>query len=327
MKDDWPGPDTCGVKLAQFEHMTQQMTQAAPRLEQLADELWQALNGAGVSTAPAMEIKRIAAWAGQAASDLRRRNLLVHDLDRQKLAFTVCRPDGTYLTLPDRYTDQVAYADGRRAAELFRRAASGDASAQSALRGIQPDDITPMFARALIESLGARALVKLPMSLTFRIVGDRDQRHAADTRATLALLGRALALATDPNGKGYVGGEYLNALRTAGRANFPPLSTPPNGTSGYQSLATLIGSSSGTRFSAHFIDVVGNDMIAYDTGLRKSLGQAPLPDLTGEYGLGNALDPSTTKPIPGERKTDFLAPLFEAAAASGKAASQALLTH
>ena len=64
-KDGWLGPDACGVKLAEFEHMTQQMTQAAPRLRQLADDLWQALNGAGVSTAPAMEIKRIAAWAGK----------------------------------------------------------------------------------------------------------------------------------------------------------------------------------------------------------------------------------------------------------------------
>lgn len=332
-RDAWLAPGTCGVKLAEFERITQQMTQAAPKLRELADALWQALNGAGVSTAPAMEVKRIAAWADEAASDLRRRCLLVHDLDRQKLAFTICRPDGTYRTLPDRYTDQVAHANGRRSAELFRRAASGDASAQAALRRLRPGDITPMFAKALLESLRPEELLKLPMALAQRLAGDigrqRPSRdaHAADTRATLALLGRSLALATDPGGKGYLGDDYLSALREAGRTNLPPLSTPPNGTSGYQSLATLIGSAGDVRFSTRFIDLVGNDMIAYDSGLRKTLGQAPLPDLTGKYALGNALDPSTTTVTGGERKTDFLAPLLEAAAVSGTAASQALLNH
>ncbi|MFD0685441.1 hypothetical protein [Actinomadura fibrosa] len=330
--DGWLGPDTCGVKLAQFEQMAQQMTRAAPALARLADELWQALNGAGVSTAPAMEVKRIAAWAADAAADLRRRDVLVHDLDRQKLAMSVCRPDGTYLKLPDRYTDQVAYAEGRRATDLLRKAATGDAAAQKALRRMRPEDVTPMFAKALLESLGPEELLKLPMSLTMRLAGDANNdrpalaAHAADTRAILAILGRSLALTTDPARKGYLGDDYLSALRAAGRTTFPPLSVLPKGTAGYQSLATLLGST-GTRFSAHFIDTVGNDMVAYDSGLRPTLGQVPLPDLAGRYGLGNALDPSATDIRTGGRRTDFLAPLLLAAAASGKEASQKLLTH
>ncbi|QXJ22095.1 hypothetical protein AGRA3207_003041 [Actinomadura graeca] len=328
-KDGWLGPDTCGVKLTEFEHMTRQMTAAAPGLRRLADELWQALHGAGVSTAPAMEIKRIADWADGAASDLRRRTVLVHDLDRQGLAFTVCRPDGTYLKLPDRYTDQVAYADGRRKADTFRRAAHGDASAQAALRRLRPDDLTPMFAKGLLESLGPEELLKLPMALSLGLAGDLNRHRpgtdarAADTRAVLALLGRSLALATDPHGKAYLGDDYLTGLREAGRTTFPPRATLPNGTAGYQSLATLIGSSD-TRFSTRFIDVVGNDMVAFDSGIRKNLGEAPLPDLAGRYNLGNALDPSKAK---GDGKTDFLSPLLEAAGASGREAAQALLNH
>ncbi|WP_067795557.1 hypothetical protein [Actinomadura formosensis] len=333
MGDAWLDPGTCGVKLAEFEHMTQQMTQAAPKLAELADQLWQALNAAKVSTAPAMEIKRIAAWADRAASDLRRRNQLAHDLDRQKLAMVVCRQDGTYLKLPDRYTDQVGYAAGRRSADLFRRAASGDPAARAALRRLHPQDITPMFAKGLLEALGPEALLKLPMDLTAPLAADVRQprdgldAHAAETRAALALLGRSLALATRPDTRAYLGDDYLRALTAAGRENFPPLSTPPNGTSGYQSLSTLLTAAGDTRFSAHFIEVVGSDMIAYDSRLRKTLGQEPLPTLTGKAGLGNALDPTTTKVVPGDRKTDFLAPLLTAAALSGKETSQALLTH
>ncbi|WP_242903178.1 hypothetical protein [Actinomadura terrae] len=330
--DGWLGPDACGVKLTEFERMTQDMSRAAPALRQLADDLWQALNGAGVSTAPAMEIKRIAAWTEDAASDLRKRNMLVHDLDRQHLAFTVCRADGTYLRLPDRYTDQIGYAEGRRAAEMFRRAVSGDAAARTDLRRLQPPDITPLFAKGLLESISAEELLKLPMQLALKLSGDITQHrsgtdaNAADTRAILALLGRAVALGTDGQGKGYMGEEYLLALRRAGRTTFPPRATLPNGVAGYESLATLIASTD-TRFSFHFINVVGNDMIAYDSGIRKRLGQLPLPDLGARYRLGNALDPSTTGVKEDDRKTDFLSPLLAAAAASGPEAAQALLTH
>ncbi|GAA4064808.1 DUF6571 family protein [Actinomadura miaoliensis] len=333
MGDNWLGPDTCGVKLAQFEQMTRQMTQAAPKLEELADQLWQSLNGAGVSTAPAMEIKRIAAWASRAAADLRRRNVLAHNLDRQKLAFTISRPDGTYVTLPDRYTDQVAYADGRRVAGLLRRAADGDAAAKAALARVNPEDITPAFAKALLEALGPEGVVRLPIDLTFHLGGDIKQHRdgvdnqARDARQALAILGRSLALGTNPAKRsGYVGQEYLQRLNAAGRANFPPQSRPPHGVVGYQSLSTLLAAAGDARFSAEFITTVGSGMIANDR-THKDRHTWPLPDLAGRYGLGNALDPGTTKVVGGERRTDYLVPLLNAAAASGREGAQALLSQ
>ncbi|KAB2351659.1 hypothetical protein [Actinomadura rudentiformis] len=298
MADNWLGPDTCGVKLAQFEQMTQDMTKAGPRLAEMADQLWQALNGAGVSTTPAQEIQRIAAWAQEAAADLRRRNTLAHDLDRQKLTFSVCRPDGNFITLPDRYTDQVAYAEGRRLPPLLHRAAKNDPKALQGLRRYEPNDITPAFARALLEALGAEDLLKLPAA--FR----NDQN-------ILALLGRSLALATNPHRHAYAGDTFLIELTEAGRTTFPPGTKPPYGYAGYQSLSTLMAAAD-TRFSARFIKVVGGDMTEYDRVVRKALLGSPLPDLAGRFN---------------HRKTDFLIPLLNAAAASGREGAQALLNH
>ncbi|MFI0447752.1 hypothetical protein [Actinomadura sp. 6N118] len=286
------------MKLAQFEQMTQDMTKAGPQLAEMADQLWQALNGAGVSTAPAEEIKRIAAWAQQAAADLRRRNTLAHDLDRQKLTFGVCRPDGNFITLPDRYTDQVAYAEGRRLAPLLQRAAKNDPKALEGLRRYDPNDVTPALAKALVETLGAEDLLKLPAA--FRA-----------NENILALLGRSLALTTNPDRSAYIGDAFLTELTEAGRTTFPPGTKPPYGYAGYQSLSTLMAAGD-TRFSARFIKVVGGDMTEYDRTVRKALLGSPLPDLTGRF---NAT------------KTDFLIPLLNAAAASGREGAQALLNH
>ncbi|NVI89441.1 hypothetical protein [Actinomadura sp. BRA 177] len=89
----WLDPGTCGVKLAEFEHMTQQLTQAAPKLAGLADKLWQALNTAQVSTAPAMEIKRIAAWADEAASDMEPSEARPHHLSPRRRLRQLLAPD------------------------------------------------------------------------------------------------------------------------------------------------------------------------------------------------------------------------------------------
>ncbi|MEU5876300.1 hypothetical protein [Spirillospora sp. NPDC047279] len=329
MADNWLGPDTCGVKLVQFEQMAQDMTRAVSQLEDLADQLWQALNGAKVDTAPAMEIKRLATWAHEAATDLRRRNTLAHDLDRQKLAIEVCRLDGTYLTLPDRYTDQVAYGEGSRLAGLVRRAAAGDRKALADLRRYDPKDVTPALAKALVRTLGADGLLRLPVDLGRRLTVDVHQEGgdavARDTRNVLAILGRSLALTTDPGRSGYVGDAFFTQIMAAGRTTFPPGTEPPRGAAGYQSLSTLMTAAGNARFSARFMGTVGADMVDYDRHLPKNLG--PLPELSGHYDLGNALDPSTTKVTVGDRGTDFLLPLLHAAAASGREGAQALLSH
>ncbi|MBW8484713.1 hypothetical protein [Actinomadura parmotrematis] len=295
--DDWLAPGTCGVKLAEFDQLTRQMSRAAPGLSTLADQLWQALHSAGVSTAPAEEIRRLAAWAAEASTDLRRRNVLAHDLDHESPALKTCLPGGTYLTLPDRYSDQTAYMEGRRIAARLGRGASP---------GITAADLTPALARGLLDALGPAAMLDLARRAGAHAAANPgDVRLNADTRALHALLGRGLALTTDPHGPSYVGDPFLTALTAAGRATSPPRSAPPAGWAGYQTLSTLIGAS-GARFSPAFFARVGSDMIAFDSTVRHD-GRPPLPDLT-----------------PGH---DHLINLLDAAARSGPAAAQALLSH
>ncbi|WP_067490904.1 hypothetical protein [Actinomadura hibisca] len=320
MADKWLAPDTCGVKLAEFERMTQDMTRAAPQLAELADQLWQALNGAGVSTAPAMEIKRIAAWAREASIDLRRRNELVRAMDREQLAMRVCRADGTYLTLPDRYTDQIGYAEGRRVATLVRKAAAGDARARAELMRRDPADVTPAMAKALVTDLGAKGLFDVTGRLCDQVRAQRgDEALAQSTWKALGVLGRSLALTTDPGRKnGYAGGGFLGDLVREGQGNFPPSAALPAGITGYQALSTLLVSAGDNRFSPEFFKVVGTGMIAHDRHIRETFGNAPLPDLTGRF-----RDGASSSSAPGEGR-DFLVPLLNAAAASGKEGARAL---
>jgi hypothetical protein len=334
--DGWLDPGTCGVKLSQFEQMATEMSRSAPRLEQLSHQLWQALNTAGVSTEPAMEIKRIAQWAKEAATDLRRRNSLVREMDRQKLAFSFSTPDGTYFKLPDRYKDQLAYANGKRAVDLLRRAKDGDREAlrQISNLALGPDSRNPYFTKAFLEKLGAADMVEIPIMLAQRLRRDtRDgyddlQNSARDTRGALMLLSKSLAAGTDPTSRAHMDDDYLRQLRDAGRRMFPPSSQPPYGVSGYQGLSTVLAqtSSHSERFSAHFMEVVGRDMVAFDRETHKRLPYVVLPDLTGLNDLGDALDPGTGEVSPGARKTDMLAPLLTAAGES-KEASQALLDY
>jgi hypothetical protein len=320
--DEWLSPGTCGVKLREFEQLTRLMTRSGPELRDLAHQLWQALSGAGASTAPAMEILRIAEWAEQRSVELQRRNVLAHNLDREKPGFSICTQQGTYLILPDRYTDQVAYTDGRRTAELVRRAAQGDQQALAELRDLKPEALTPHFAQGLLSELGPRELLTIPITLASRLPAPDSPdltSSARDTRAVLALLGRSLVLGTSPNKPGFVGHDYLTQLTEAGRTTFRPFGThPPNGVAGYQALSTLLSTVRGERLSPTFLQVVGSDMIAYerDEGLTARL----LPDLSGEFHLGDALNPAT----PGGK--DYLIPLLLAAAQSGRTGAQTLLS-
>ncbi|MCP2335445.1 hypothetical protein [Actinomadura rupiterrae] len=339
------------MKLNEFEHMTRQMTRAAPALADLADQLWQTLNAAGVSTAPALEIRRLAAWATDAASDLRRRSLLAHDLDREHIAMKMCTPDGTYLTLPDRYTDQVAHIEGARAADALRRAAAGDRTAWDELNRIRPEDVTPSFAQSLMASLGPTNLLAIPIALAKPLSGEMnlepadgslhivsDSRLNADAkkaRTILTFLARSLATTTDPQSKAYLGDHFLDQLRDAGRSHFPPEAPPTSRTDGYQSLATILASSGPSKFSPAFFRVVGNDMIAYDKTQRKNTSEI-VTDLSGHFHLGNALDPGATKVVRDQAglisrhgsypQRELLSPLLEAAAHSGRDAAQTLLT-
>ncbi|MFD0856953.1 DUF6571 family protein, partial [Actinomadura adrarensis] len=227
------------------------------------------------------------------------------------------------------YGDQIAYADGRRTADLVRRAATGDQMAMAALRRIVPGDVKPAFAKGLLEALGPEALLRLPRGFTGQIKSALTDHPTADarawdTRAVLALLRRSLALTTHPGRSGYIGDAYLKQIVQAGRTTFPPGLNQPWAVAGYQSLSTILGAADTSRFSVHFLRTVGGDMIAYDREVHRQYW-APPSDLTGSYGMGNALDAGTTRVEQKTRRTDFLIPLFNTAAASGRQGAQALL--
>jgi hypothetical protein len=169
------------------------------------------------------------------------------------------------------------------------------------------------------------------------------------------LLGKALAVGTNPAGGGYAGDDFLERLKQQGRADHRFPAGGPNDTyTGYQSLATLLGlSDARPPFSARFMQVIGRDMIAYDREhrlgnplprtppgfvfpyvpgtprRRPEDGSAPMPDLVGLLQLGWALTPAGNRPTvepPAKGRTDFLNGLLRAAGSS-KDGSQALLGH
>jgi hypothetical protein len=325
IRDGWLDPGTCAVRLAPFEELTRLLTSAGPSLDSLAAQLSQALGAAGVPTGPANEIRRLATWAREAGADLRRRNQLVHDLDRQRLAFEVCRPDGIFVRLPDRYSDQLAESQGREAARLLRESASGDPQALRALCTMSREAASPYFAHGLLTTLGPSNVVGLPLLLaeSLKAAQNRfssDAGELADlTRSALSILGTALAVGTQPQSPlagplipvpAYAGDDFVSGLRDACHDRFAVALV------GYQGLSALLATSA-QPFSAHFMSVVGRDMISYDRAIAPSLPGTPLPSLASVYDLGSALGPSAAR-------TDFLVPLLSAAARSTQA-SQALL--
>jgi hypothetical protein len=332
MSDAWGSQDTCGVKLGPFEQLTRRMNAAAPSLENLSRELWNALNRAGVTTEPAVEILQISRWAAQTASDLTRRDRLVHELDRQDLVMKVCTPNGTYLRLPDSYADQLADGHARLAALAIRRAASGDLAALRRLRELGRETTEPLFARTLMESLGPDAAVRTPIDLTLRLriainnADDKGSSAASSVRLAFSLLSRSLAAVTDPDSAAYLGDVFLHRLVALGNDRYPHNFRFPGGIAGYQGLATLLAAPNPIPYSVRFMEVVGRDMIAFDRSMAPHLPGTALPTLVTVHDLGNALDGPTHCISPGPRTTDLLIPLLTLASA-GPATAQALLNH
>lgn len=348
MSDAWLSPDTCGVKLNQFEQLAQIFDGAAAKLERLSGEIAAALVQAEVDTAPALSIDHIASWARRVAPDLRRRAQLAQDLDKQGLATRFCSPatQGTLILLPDRFQDQVGQLKGREAGKLLSQAATGDRRALTELQALIDDATNPYFAEALLQSIGATGLIVLAAALAYQLHLDESrssrQRHLAldekHTNAVLQMLAAALAVGTAPTA-GPAGEAFLRQLQASGRAQHH---VPGAGSNdiiyGYQSLATIleIAVQTGTRFPLSFFRTIGLDMIAFDRqlphgrdlpipGLKSKLAanHFALGDLTQQEGLGIALNPSTNS-VPYGSRTDFLIPLFNVAQSS--AAAQTLLS-
>ncbi|WP_106396258.1 hypothetical protein [Actinocorallia populi] len=262
------------------------MGRSEEELEELARRLHAALASAGVDTGPAMEISRIARWAHEAGTDLRRRHRLVRDLDAQRPGFSVSVPDGVFVLLPDRYSDQQARVSGYQAADLFERAAAGDKGALRSLRNYEQYSGNPYFAAGLLARLGAVGVLNVPFGLArlLHVDGERGdtmaKADAADARTAVELLGRALADGTRPLSAGYAGDDFLTALTAAGRSGFPPGNNNPH-YFGYQGLGTILGSAGeGVKYSDAFIQVVGRDMLSYARRHDDSTWRA-VPDAAG----------------------------------------------
>ncbi|MEO5876015.1 MAG: hypothetical protein ABIS86_12595 [Streptosporangiaceae bacterium] len=322
--DGWLDPGTCGVQLAMFDQLTDIMNRSGPDLEQLAQQLYKALSTAGVDTAPALEIARIARWANEAGPDLKRRHRLAHDLDAQKLAMVACVTEGTFVKFPDRLGDQQGMVSGYQAAELFTKAMAGDRRALADLENYQDLAGNPWFAKALLDKLGPLDLVQLPVKLAHQLrlnqAEGRPGTSAEQTRAALALLGKALAAGTRPLGPGYVGNRFLTDLQAAGQTGFPSRSPQY---AGYQGLGAILAATGGTvRYSEAFLRTVGRDMIDYSRQQPTSSWK-PIPDVAALTDLGTLLDqPGQAETAPG----DYLIGLLTAAGAS-RLGAQVLLDH
>ena len=233
--------DFCGVKRPEFDTMTAKHTAAASQLDQLAQRLYGELSQAGLDVTPATRMRELAHRVRLQAEDLRRRQRLITELERQKIVFGACTPAGTFLPVPDGLDSAEAMLNGTLAA----LAASGGNvwPLTSAAHGAGD----PAFAKALVTRLGAAGVVKL---------------GAAPPQA-LQALSTALAVVTDPASPGYLGDGFLRQLVAAGRT--PPHEPDPERPSGYHHLAGILAAHGGAPpYSAAFAKIVGRDMLAMD---------------------------------------------------------------
>ncbi|GAA3531657.1 hypothetical protein GCM10022419_008330 [Nonomuraea rosea] len=327
-----------GVKPAQFDAMAGKHAEAARRLDELARALHGELQSAGLDTSPAARLRQLAGRVTTQAEDLRRRQRLVHELQRQRVTFGTSTPAGSFLELPDCLDAAKGLLDGTLAGRAALRSADGDAGALAELGKYATRAGDAEFVKAFLGVLGARGVTRLPGALAVRL---RDARACGDAelvaqlsrqgRTALRMLSTALAEGTDP--------AFRKDLVREGRAEHRAGDVTYTG---YQAQALIWRAHDGrTPFSKEFMEVVGRDAIVYEYEKRKDewaaardpLGrvfaraQIPLIDLAGALGLGTLLRPDQEMSAPGAKsRSAVLDDLFHAAS-SGREASQALLDH
>ncbi|GAA3445268.1 hypothetical protein [Planomonospora venezuelensis] len=340
------GPEFTGVRQAEFDAMAGEHTQAAGRLEQLAQALYGELQGAGLDTSPAVRLRELAGRVTAQAEDLRRRQKLVHELDRRKVAFGVSTPAGSFLKVPDTLEAARGLLDGTLAGRAALKGADGDARALAELEKYASRTGDAEFAKVFLSVLGAGGVTRLPGSLAVRLReaasrGDSDRvaRLSASGKQALRMLSTALAKGTDPKNPAYMGAGFLRSLAKEGRKEHKAGDTKY---AGYQAQALIWRAHDGkTPFSKEFMEVVGRDAVVYEQERYKSrwaaskdlLGrtfagdQIPMFDLASSLGLGGLLRPGTHAGGPGaQTRSSVVDDLFHAAS-FGKDASQALLNH
>ncbi|MET9063992.1 hypothetical protein ACWDR1_00400 [Streptosporangium sandarakinum] len=334
--------DFTGVKQPEFDTMAGKHTQAAGQLERLAQSLYGELQGAGLDTAPALRLRELAGRVGKQAEDLRRRQALVREMEKQDVVFGTSTAKGSFLEMPDGLNAAQGLLDGTVASRAARQAAGGDVKALATLQKYADRGEDPEFAKVFLRKLGAKGVTELPATLAERLRDGLDHGDTAGVatlsaqgKQALRMLGTALATGTDPKGKAYAGDDFLKELAAQGRAEH---TTGNVKYAGYQSQALAWRGHDGRPpFSAKFMETVGRDAIAYEKeqyerrwAASKAYGyrQVPLFDLAAALGLGTLLRPGqgvVTRPGK-QAKSAVVDDLFHAAGSSGEA-SRALLDH
>ncbi|MEV4574742.1 hypothetical protein AB0K16_15935 [Nonomuraea jabiensis] len=335
-----------GVKQPEFDTMASKHTEAARRLEELAQALHSELQSAGLDTSPAARLRQLAGRVTTQAEDLRRRQKLVHELQRQKVTFGRSTPTGSFLEMPDSLDAAKGLLDGTLAGRAALKAADGDAKTLAELETYASRSGDAEFVKAFLGALGAQGVTRLPGSLAARLSDARIHgdsavmaRLSSQGKKALRMLSTALAKGTDPKNPAYVGDGFLKNLVVEGRAEHKAGNTRY---SGYQAQALIWRAHDGQPpFSKEFMEVVGRDLIVYEHEQRKDqwaasrdmLGrpfggiQIPILDLAGALGLGTMLRPGSQASSPGMKdQSSVVEDLFHAAK-SNREASQALLNH
>ncbi|MEO3788911.1 hypothetical protein ABGB14_01795 [Nonomuraea sp. B10E15] len=335
-----------GVKQPDFDTMTSKHTEAARRLEELAQALHSELRSAGLDTSPATRLRQLAGRVTTQAEDLRRRQKLVHELQRQRITLGRSTPAGSFLEMPDGLEAAAGLLDGTLAGRAALKATGGDSTALAELEKYASRGGDAEFVKAFLGTLGAQGLTRLPGSLAAQL---RDARAHGDAgrvaqlasggSKALRMLSAALARGTDPKNPAYAGAGFLKQLVQQGRAQHKTGGTTY---SGYQAQALIWRAHDGKPpYSKGFMETVGRDVIVYEHEERKdewaasrdSLGrffagtQIPIIDLAGALGLGTLLRPETHAGAPGAKaRSSVIDDLFHAAKSS-REASHALLNH
>ncbi|KAB8195801.1 hypothetical protein FH608_009855 [Nonomuraea phyllanthi] len=304
------------------------------------------MRSAGLDTSPAARLRQLAGRVTTQAEDLRRRQNLVHELQRQKVTFGRSTPAGSFVEMPDGPEAAKGLLDGTLAGRAALSAANGEAKALAELEKYAARTGDAEFVKAFLGTLSTAGVTRLPGSLAAqlrdaRAHGDTDRaaQLAASGQKVLRMLSAALARGTDPKNAAYRGADFLKDLVEQGRAQHQAGDVTY---SGYQAQALIWRAHDGKPpYSKEFMEVVGRDVIVHEYEQRKDewaasrdpLGQifagaqVPIADLAGALGLGTLLRPGTQMGAAGAKGGSSVVDDLFHAAKSSREAAHALLDH
>ncbi|MED7930411.1 hypothetical protein SMD20_39720 [Nonomuraea sp. LP-02] len=320
-----------GVKQPEFDTLVARHTTAALQLEDLAAMLHGELSAAGLSTEPALRIRAMAKEVSAEVDDLRRRQRIVQEMERMKVVYRECTPDGTMIAVPDSTAAAQGFLDGTLAANAAVAASRGDKAALAKLHGYANRAKDPEFVKVFLAKLGAKGITELPAALGLQVranvTSQRDPQQIEQVKQVMKLLSTALAKGTDPADEAYMGQAYLDQLVKEGRAEHKALEVTYVG---YQAQALIWRASEGKPpFSKRFMEIVGRDVVVHQKELSDSRGPyANSLDLATVLGISDSMQPGGPRMgQPGEQiKASVIDDLSQAGRFSSPAA-QALLFH